>query len=301
MHYSGSPRYTASRVGNRLISRDQRQSGRVTFWSETTMSNPYLPPEILDYVVDLLYDYPNVLERCCLVSKSWIPRTRKHLFAEIRLHDKKDLESWKTVFPDPSTCPAYFTKSLHVGCARAVTAADAEPGGWLTGFSHIVHLGVETEELYPGESPVSLVPFHGFSPVIKSLHLGSIDLPPSRIFNFVLSSPLLEDLTVSCHGIPEDDGDSSDGPATVDQPSNTPLFTGSLELPPLCGGLAPIAGRLLSMPGGIHSRKLVLGCFCEEDLLLARALVGECSHTLESLNITCFWLRTSIRCTCPHR
>ena len=32
------------------------------------MSN--LPPEILDYILDLLHDEPEALKECCLVSKS---------------------------------------------------------------------------------------------------------------------------------------------------------------------------------------------------------------------------------------
>ena len=263
------------------------------------MSNPYLPPEILDYIVDLLHDNPDSLKQCCLVSKSWISRTRKHLFAEVSINAEQHLESWKTMFPDPSTSPGYFAKSLHVGCARAVTAADGEPGGWLTGFSHIVHLGVETQEMYFGDSLVSLVPFHGFSPVIKSLRLRSPSLPPSLVFDFVLSSSLLEDLSVTCHGTqPANDGDGSDGPST--QPSNPPLFTGSLKLF-LLSGMKPIASRLLSMPGGIHFRKFTLECHHKEDLLLAVALVRECSHTLKSLKVACGSCGMSIRCLRPHR
>jgi hypothetical protein len=63
------------------------------------------------------------------------------------------------------------------------------------------------------------------------------------------------------------------------------MFTGSLELH-LLGGMKPIARRLFSLPGGIHFRKLTLTLFCEEDLLMVKALVEECSHTLESLNVT---------------
>ena len=259
------------------------------------MSNPYLPPELLDYIVDLLHDDPTMLKQCCLVSKPWIPRTRKHLFAKIWLHAKGNLESWRRMFPDPSTSPAKFAESLHIGCARAVTAADAEPGGWLTGFVRIVHLGVETQEKDVFEEPlVSLAPFRRFSPTIKSLRFGSITLPLSCIFNFILSSPLLEDLTVTGYGTSTGDGKGSDGPSTVPHPPNPPAFTGSLDLP-LGGGIKPIAGRLLSIPGGIHFRKLTLECCCEEDLLATTALVRECSHTLESLSIYCNSCGTSVR------
>ena len=45
------------------------------------MSN--LPCEILDHIVDLLHDSQTPLRNCCLVSKPWVARTRRHLFAEV--------------------------------------------------------------------------------------------------------------------------------------------------------------------------------------------------------------------------
>jgi hypothetical protein len=47
--------------------------------AETAISVSRLPAEMLDHVVDHLYDTEDALRNCCLVSKSWIPRTRKHL------------------------------------------------------------------------------------------------------------------------------------------------------------------------------------------------------------------------------
>jgi len=47
----------------------------------------------------------------------------------------------------------------------------------------------------------------------------------------------------------------------------------------------PITSRLLSLPAGIHFRKLTLTWYHEEDLSLTMGLVEECSHTLESLDI----------------
>ncbi|KAF9642569.1 hypothetical protein BDM02DRAFT_3078319, partial [Thelephora ganbajun] len=65
--------------------------------TQTTMSNPHqvhLPPEIFDYIVDFLHDTPETLKQCCLVSKSWVPRTRKYLFADIEFFTESDLEAW---------------------------------------------------------------------------------------------------------------------------------------------------------------------------------------------------------------
>ena len=107
------------------------------------MSDPeYLLPEIFDCIVDILHDKPETLKECCLVSKSWVPRTRKHLFADIKIRIIDDLKSWNETFPDPSTSPARHAKTLFVGCPHVVVAACMDPGSWTAGFSSVVHLEV---------------------------------------------------------------------------------------------------------------------------------------------------------------
>ena len=253
----------------------------------TTMSNPRLPPEILDHIVDHLHDTQDALRNCCLLSKSWVQRTRKRLFANVALSSVASLRSWKETFPDPSTSPARYAQTLYISCAHVVTAADAESGGWIRGFSRVEHL----EVVGLGESFLRtssyLAPFHGFSPVIKSLRVVVLTLPPSPIINLILSFPLLEDLAVSIyHEMSADNGDGSecDEILTTAQPSTSPMFTGSLGLY-LVGGLESFTRRLLSLPGGIHFRKLTLTLLREDDFLTATALVEGCSHTLESLDI----------------
>ena len=261
------------------------------------MLNPYLPPELLDYIVDSLHDDPNALKKCCLVSKSWVPRTRKHLFAEVEFSTEERLELGKTAFPNPSTSPFRFARSLRVTHAHVIKAAGAEAGGWLRGFSRIVHLGVETRDMYFGnsETVVSLTPFYGFAQTVKSLRVGSVFFSPSRIFDFILSFPLLEDLAVTNYNPSGDEGGSdSGGSSAAVRPSNPPVFTGTLELR-LREGLRPIAGWLLSLPGGVRFRKLTLTWLCGEDIQLTTALVGECSNTLESLDIICGLSGVSVR------
>jgi len=52
--------------------------------------------------------------------------------------------------------------------------------------------------------------------------------------------------------------------------------------------MGSIIRRLLSLPGGISFRKLNWTRFSGEDLSLMMALVKRCSHTLESLDATCY-------------
>ena len=268
------------------------------------MPNPHLPAELLDYIVDFLHDRADALKSCCLVSKSWISRTRMHLFADVKFSSADHLESWKETFPDPLISPARYAKTFFVNISypRVVTAADAEPGGWTSGFSNVVHLEVAARVLDGGlfydKSAISFVPFHGFSPVLKSLRATFFIVPSSQVFDLIISFPLLEDLTVIAnYGTWAGDDDDSNWPSTVAQPSNEPTFTGSLELHIGPRGITPIVRRLLSLPGGLHLRKLTLTWCHEEDPSLTMELVEECSHTLNSLDIT----RATVYCTfIPH-
>jgi hypothetical protein len=260
------------------------------------MSNLHLPVETLDHIVDHLHDTKDALRNCCLASKSWVPRTRKHLFANIAFLNVESLESWKETFPDPSTSPARYAKTLSINCAAAYAGA----GCWIGGFSRITNLEVGT---YPDhdDSAISLVPFHGLSPFIKSLRVTAPALPSSRIFDLIFSFPLLEDLAVTVYGVwvRIDEGSKEGEMPTAPQPLSPPVFTGSLELD-LFGGMEPFTRRLLSLPGGIHFRKLILIWLHRGDLLTTTTLVEECSHTLEYLDIT--WsLGKPIRHLRPHR
>ena len=76
-------------------------------------TQPRLPQEVCDYIVDLLYDDPETLKRCCLVSKSWVPRTQKHLFARV-FFKSADYPKWRKTFPDPTDSPSCYTQTLVV-------------------------------------------------------------------------------------------------------------------------------------------------------------------------------------------
>jgi len=264
------------------------------------MSNPRLPAEIFDYMVDFLHDYPTALKKCCLVSKSWIPRTRSHLFVRVNFGSASGLRSWRKMFPDPSTSPAHYVKSLSINSSGTLRAAGAEGGGWIRSFSHVVDLAVTGQRTCDDRSALSLVPLHGLSPVVKSLRLNFIDFPSSQISDFIFSFPVLEDLTVYvCSEALLVNGNDPDWLATTLQPSTSPVFTGSLEID-LDEGMRLIGRRLLSLPGGLHFRKLTLEWIEEEDLLLAMALVDGCSHTLEYLSITSN-SGASIQRLCQHK
>jgi hypothetical protein len=262
------------------------------------MSDPHLPAEVLDHVVDHLHDSPETLKQCCLVSKSWIPRTRTHLFADISFLTAKSLRLWKETFPDPSSSPAHYVKTLYTHCSQVLATANAEAEAdcWIRGFSRVVRLVVGDQFV----DPAYFVLFHGFSSALKSLRV-TVSAPSSlRIFDLILSFPLLEDLAVTVPMSSDDNGPKEDETPTATQPSNPPTFTGTLELHQSVW-MKPFIRRLLSLPGGIHFRKLTLTYIREEDASLIMALVGGCSHSLESLEIMGTRSSTCVRHLHPHR
>jgi len=246
---------------------------------------PNLPCETLDHIVDLLHDNESPLRNCCLVSKSWVTRTRTHLFSEVAFQSAEHLDSWKTTFPDPSTSPARYTKTLFIGDPTVVRAVDVGAGSRIKGFSRVVHLAMVGKNSLVSGWEAAFVQLRGISPFIESLRVHHVSFLPTHLSDLILSFPLLTDLSViDCHSS-LDDGDHPDGPTIPTQPPSLPTFAGSLGIFQ-SDGMELAVHRWLSLPGGIHFRELTLDWFDEEDILLTTVLVENCSHTLESLDIT---------------
>ena len=258
------------------------------------MSNPSLPQETLDFIVGFLHDEPEALKACCLSSKLWIPRTRKHLFAKIEFRSPKDFELWKKTFPDPSTSPAYHTRTMVVHCHSLVLAAAARAGGLIRTFTRVARLKLTWTSFHDNSNQrvtaadlekVSLTPFHGFSSTLKALHVVFLFLPYPQIFHLVRSSPLLVHLAFLGVRRPSSEGADFHGPQTA-IPLTLPALTGCLELH-VSGGMERPIRHLLDLPGGLRFRRLVLSWFEEGDLRWITELVARCTDTLQSLHLSC--------------
>ena len=131
-------------------------------------------------------------------------------------------------------------------------AADAKEGGRIRSFSRVVYSNVDSPQNPNDSETVSLASFHWSSPALKSLSMPSTLFQNSQILDLVLSLPLLENMMLI------DNNSDIDGPPTpVDQPPTSPAFIGTPELI-LTRQIGAIARRLLSLPNGLRSRKLVL-------------------------------------------
>ena len=228
--------------------------------------SPSFPPEVLDLIVDHLHDEPTTLKACCVVSKSWIHRTRTHLFASVEFRASKfPIQRWKKTFPDPSNSPAHHTRHLHVHGYSACNIAGVY--GWIRAFHNLVRLRLGGPIWkYHG----SLVPFYGLSPTLRSLHL-KCDSP--EVLDLICSFPLLEDLALVPPGL---------GSEIWNIPPTSLKLTGSLSLRGL-RGICHSARRLLSLPNGLHFTKITVAL--DEGTQSVIDLVSRCSDTLESFDV----------------
>ena len=252
-----------------LRSRDKLWALRLT--SVETVMLPSLPPEILDLIVDNLHDQLVTLKACCLVSKSWVPRSRSHIFAHIEL-SLRFIRSWMKAFPDPSNTPIHHTRNLHLRI-RNLGVLPIKVCARICSFRRIQELSVSNfgwGELHS----VSFVQLRGLSPTLKSLHLStSAGTPISDIVYLICSFPSLKDL--SLHSVRESDTDVWAAPPT------SPNFTGFLLLK---GENRFITRRLLELPDGLHFSKIcVRGRVEDINPGTVMDLVLKCSGTLETL------------------
>lgn len=254
------------------------------------MPRPPFLADLLDHIVDDLQDETDVLKNCCLVSRSWVPRTRKHLFMRVILLTQAKLQSWKTTFPDSSTSPACYVKYLFIRWPQIVEATSAENGGWVSTFSSVVYLLLDTSRTGDDwEAAITLTPLYGFSPVLKYLTVVLVALPPSQFSNLINSFPLLEGITVNTIASVSTNNDED-----FIQPSGSPALTGSLQLS-MRGGMDAVVSQLLRLSNGPQFRELDLTWKSEKDVPLTTVLVEKCSSTLESLNVTATILGTLVR------
>ena len=239
----------------------------------------FLPPEILDLVAEHLYGERATLKICCLVSKSWVPRARRHLFARVEFHhDDSPVESWMKAFPDPANSPAHHVRSLRICSLPDLVAATTVAHAWTRTFSNIVKLIVETKPW--DDNQTTLVSLHALSPVLKTLTLIHNSIPSSEVFNLICSFPSLEDLSLMSIGDRETD--------TSALPPISPKFTGALYLV-MNRGIRLDVSRLLSLPGGLHFTRILVGCL-EEDFESITGLVSACCGTLETFTVMQYFL-----------
>ena len=207
------------------------------------------PPEIFDLVIDHLHGDRNTLKKCSLVSKSWIPRTRKYLLSEVTFKSNRQLQNLKDAFPYPGGwSPTHHTEFLDVGHLGMLTPAYTE---WLrSSFTNVTRFRVNTT--HAGHTPLSDVHWHNLAAIIRAF-------------------PALEDLTM-------DEG--------INPPLILPRCTGTLTLSLTMESITKV---LVCLPdiGRLTFRQIVckVGCRDRGKTQPMTDLVEMYSDTLEAIFI----------------
>ncbi|KAH9843591.1 uncharacterized protein C8Q71DRAFT_719347 [Rhodofomes roseus] len=85
----------------------------------TAPSQPLVPPELCDIVVDHLHDDPPALATCALVCRGWLPSSRMHQFHTLVLHRFPEWRGQKlSLISDPSSTILPYVRHLALGEGR---------------------------------------------------------------------------------------------------------------------------------------------------------------------------------------
>ena len=151
---------------------------------------PILPQELVEHIIDQLYDDLAALESCSLVSRSWRPRSQYRRFRIVEVRRTRTLEQWADVCGLGSIIAA----SIHTLCLRVISSYPGVP----TSALFFVNLLAQLPSLHTlsiqnlALGPYTLGnPLQAHCPNLQSLELGLTDLPDTtRMMSLFWHTPL---------------------------------------------------------------------------------------------------------------
>ena len=236
---------------------------------------PRIPQEIVDEILDRLatdFDFRS-LQSCALVSKSWIPSCRRHLFHTV-LFTSKDRARWLETFPVPEESPAHFVRDLHFsGVHDSAPERLVEHAPWFTNVERVTLSGLGAVQR------PWLRLFRRLPRSVTSLSISAESTTLPRIRDVILQLPNLDDLSLS-GSIVVADWRVIPGMGTILRGR----FGGQLRL---LKGLADddIVNMLLEIPTGLYFSEVQI-CGTYERLLPTVRLTEACGKALVKLSYT---------------
>lgn len=248
------------------------------------MTVPYLPLEIVEEIIDVLAGNVPSLRTCSLVSTSWIHRSRRHLFASIKLHSLLDIQSWFKTGLGPS--------SNHV---RSLDLTQDEESRWITpdslagiyndftAFHNVGSLALTDLDLTLFDEH-SLTRFFGhFSENLTSLSVKGMTVHPDALLFFVCMFPKLDDLKLDYLTV---------GKATIPfrQPVVTPRFRGQFMLSNIKANGTSIIASFVDPPLPMAFKDVsVVDCRFETPKPLKDLFVA-CQETMRKIKVSKIFL-----------
>ena len=249
----------------------------------TTPQDPRIPNEILDEILNHLIADSNScddsLRSCSLVSKSWVPPCRRHIFHTI-IFSSGDVAKWLKTFPVPQESPAHYVKDLRflLGGHYGAPEKFSKHTPWFTNVEKLA-LTMNTTSSSSRTSFPARLPQSVTSLTIKAGGSG-VDLMQMR--DIMARLPNLNDLKIS-------------GPFVVGSKPKKRLpglgaglrgkFGGELQIR---NGYTDeyIVNMLLEVPTRLHFTKIYIYADCP-CLLPTVRLAGACCKTLVNLLFSC--------------
>lgn len=245
---------------------------------------PYVPLELVEEIVDVLGGDTKSLLSCSLVSIGWVHRSRRHLFAAIKLHSSSDIQSWFGT--GLATC------SGHV---RSLDLAQNEESKWIvpetltgkisdfTSFHNVQTLTMTGLDLTLFNEHSLTRSFGHLSDRLTSLSVKDLTAHPHSLLFFVCMFPKLDNLKID-HLTP---GETS---IPYKVPTVTPRFRGNLSLSHIkingSGMLAPFLDPPLPMA---FEDVRVVECRFENPKPL-KDLFAACQTTMKRVHVSKIFL-----------
>ena len=246
---------------------------------------PRVPQEIIDEILDHLAadisDFNSTvrsLRSCALVSKSWIPLSRRLLFHTI-IFAPEDTARWLKMFPVPEESPAHHVRDLHllVGGRNSVPEQFFEYTPWFTNVERMVLSGDG------GLQPLWIPSSWRLPQSVTSLTVKADTVTLALLQVIMGRLPNLDDLSLS-GSILAADRRTTPGVKTVLRGR----FGGRLRL---IEGYASedVINTLLEIPGGLHFTEVQIRS-TRECLPPTVRLAEACAKTLVKFSYTTSFL-----------
>ncbi|KAI0647585.1 hypothetical protein C8Q79DRAFT_636548 [Trametes meyenii] len=256
-------------------------------------SRGILPPELYDATIDYLEDDVESLRACGLACKTWLPRSRFHLFRNVRLRHADDVVRFRALVASVPGIAHYVRKLSLVADYAGVTAEGAalEDDGWVNDTAELLPLftGVTTLALarvrWHALNDETRAAFAGVFKSVRRLFLFEVSFNASRdVIAFLSGFPMLQELCFEAVSwkdspSPSETQDGSDEFAEAGSMHLSYLFLDPKSSPTL------VTEWLLQQPGEQCLRTIQL-CWRElENTQLVGDLLEASGASLESLQV----------------
>ncbi|KAI0672680.1 hypothetical protein C8Q78DRAFT_1152127 [Trametes maxima] len=250
-----------------------------------------LPPELYDATIDYLEDDVESLRACGLACKTWLPRSRFHLFRSVRLRHADDVVRFRALLASAPGVAHYVRKLSLVADYAGVTADGAalEDDGWVDDAADLLPLftGVTTLALarvrWHALNDETRAAFDGVFKTVHQLFLFEVSFDASRdVIAFLSGFPVLQELCFEAVSWKKDSPspfEAQDEFAEAGSMHLSYLFLDPKSSPTL------VTEWLLQQPGEQHLRAIQL-CWRElENTKSVGDLLQASGASLESLQV----------------